>query len=509
MKKTQKPPTVARKAARQSGRGTTGLSKDSRMALLSSLVGRANFISRMAGVQYGGLRDIFATAGYVAQGKVTFEHYWGLYRRGDIAGRIVDMAPRSTWRTPPAIKEADQTNEGTEFTQAFGAMADRLRLWQYFKRADTLAGIGRYAVMLIGVKGATAEQLKTPLISVPNGDAIAYIAVYDEQHAQIQEWETDPGHPRYGQPKLYKLDTSAESIGGTKSNSSLVVHASRLIHVAEDLLENEVFGRPRLERVLNRLYDLDKVAASTAEAYWQQVSRILQAKVDKDVEVSDTQLKAIDEKLGEMIHDLRRQFSGQGVELQWLDSKTPDVSQVGDFYFSLIAGASSIPKRILFGSEMGELASSQDQENWAGQINERQEHFAEPMVLRAFVDRLIGIKALPVPKQKKYLVEWPSLFEASDKEQAETSKIVADTAAALTPVGGNPLALVEIDEEGVVSLIQRAKDDPMPEYLEGALPDGDDDDEDDDQPEAGGGDGRSEPPPSGDGGIPGSGNPGE
>lgn len=463
MKKPARTALVRRGATKTAVANQEKIEKSQKtVALMSMLMGRSNFMSRMAGVQYNGLRDIYATAGYVQQGKVVFDQYWGLYKRGDIAGRIVDMPPKTTWRTPPQIMEKDQTTDGTAFTKAFEEMADRLRLWQYFKRADVLACVGRYAVLFIGVKGADEAALKTPLLSVPNGDSIIYLSAYHEGSAQIEAWETDPSNPRYGQPKLYKLNTSSDEIG-SRGNSSLIVHATRVIHVAQDILENEVYGRPRLERVLNRLFDLDKVSASTGEAYWQQVSRILQAKVDPNVEISDDQLKQIDEKLGDMVHDLRRQFSGQGVELGWLDSKTPDVSQVGDFYFSLIAGAAEIPKRILFGSEVGQLASTTDQATYYGMINERQEQYAEPKILRAFIDHMIGIKALPTPAKKKYLVQWPTLFETSDKEQAETSRIVSETARALTPVGGNPLELVEIDEDSVVSLIPRAKGDALPD----------------------------------------------
>ena len=42
------------------------------------------------------------------------------------------------------------------------------------------------------------------------------------------------------------------------------------------------------------------------------------------------------------------------------------------------------------------------------QIQERHEQFAEPSILRPFIDRLIWLGALPAPVG--YEVEWPSLF---------------------------------------------------------------------------------------------------
>jgi hypothetical protein len=461
--------------ARKSTRKSAANDAKAQAINAGTLMGRSRMVQKMAGVMFNGNRDIYAAAGYVRQDEVKFSHYWGLYSRGDIAGRIVDMPAKTTWRTPPEIV-IEGEDKGTKFTQAFEDLAKRLKLWSYFQRADRLAGIGKYAVIVIGVKGVTDQQLKTPLIKVPGPDAVIYLSVYHEDNAQITEWETDTGNERYGLPKVYQLKTTTNPAfkagGAAGAGSELLVHASRVIHIAEDVLEDDVFGRPRLERCLNRLYDLEKVAASTGESYWQLVARILQAKIDPNMEIGTDDLKVLDEKLGELVHDLRRQFYGQGVGLEWLSSETPNVTQVADFYFSLIAGAAGIPKRILFGSEMGELASSTDQETYLGTINERQESFAEPSILRAFVDRMILIGALPKPeggkkkdgqpaKQGEYQVNWPALYEESDKEMAEVDGKRASAAQALTPVGGNPRELVRITAEGHIELVEREPDAPM------------------------------------------------
>lgn len=461
---TRKKPTAPRTRKKPSA---DAIQNEQRLATLSHLLGRSRLMTRLAGVQYNGNRDIYTTAGYVAQDQVTFDHYWGIYKRGDIGGRIVDMPAKTTWRTPPQVVEMDgeEVKADTKFVQEFNKMAKRLRLWHYLMRVDMLAGIGRYAVLMLGVRNATAQAQVTPLVKVSKPEDVIYLGVYHEKNAAIKEWVTDTGDPRYGLPKVYQLKVSSSHQGF--ANADMMVHASRVIHVAENVLEDDVFGRPRLERPLNRLFDLDKVAASTGEAYWQAVARILQAKVDPEMEADDALMKDLDEKLSEMIHDLRRTFHAQGVDLSWLDSKTPDVSQVSDFYFSLIAGATGYPKRILFGSEMGELASSQDQENFYGQINERQEHFAEPTILRAFIDRMIAVTALPKPQTGEYKIVWPTLFEAPEKEKSEVMLNRARAAKELTPVGGNPLRLVNIEEDGNITLQPRQHDDELPEDMEG------------------------------------------
>ena len=69
------------------------------------------------------------------------------------------------------------------------------------------------------------------------------------------------------------------------------------------------------------------------------------------------------------------------------------------------------------------------------------------MILRPFIDKLIEIGGLPKPGREGYEVVWPPLFQESEKEMAEANKLRAEAAKALTPVGGDPAELVEIDAE--------------------------------------------------------------
>jgi len=437
--------------------GKTPAKKPS-MAMLqeaATFLGRMRMLQR-AGIQYQGKRDTYATAGYIKM--PTYDDYYAYYCRNEIAGRIVDAKPKTTWRTPPEITEQDEAKD-TAFTKAFAKLADRVKLWSEFEIADRRAGIGRYGVLLIGTRGTTPQQMAQPLQKLSGPDQILYVRAYDEKHAEIKALVTDPGDERYGLPKTYQLTPTDEA--AFKTGTGLLVDASRVIHVAEDA-DDRVFGRPRLERVLNRIFDLDKIAASTGESYWQSVVRILQGKIDPLATTTPEQLAALKESMAEMTHDLRREFFGQGIELGWLGSQVSPVKDISEFYFALIAIGSGIPRRILFGNESGELASSTDEASYFGAINERQEHFAEPVMVREFIDRLIKAGALPAPgKGGEYEVVWPKLFELTELEQADANLKTAQTAAALTPIGGDPAQFVEITDDGNVYLVQ--KDPGVPE----------------------------------------------
>lgn len=451
-------------------RGRAGLAA-ALMADKPTMTGRLNFL-RQAGLQFQGLRDVYTTAGYVKQGKETFDNYWSRYERDPVAGRIVDMLPKTTWRTPPEVfdEEQDKKRNATEFEEAWEGLVTRLKVWRHFERVDRLSRVGRYAVLLIGVKGGDDAELKKPLEKVGGPDEIIYLSSFAEKHATIEKWEKDAGNPRFGLPQQYKVTFSSgvQSFG----TGEAFVHHSRIIHVAEDTLTDDVYGRPALKRVLNALDDLLKVTASTGEAYWQLAARILAGKIDPKMEMEKEDVKEMGEAMEEMVHDLRRQFIGHGVGLEWLGGEPPKPNEALELYKAIVAVGSGYPTRILFGSEMGQLASAQDERAYFGTVNERQEHHAEPDILRTFIDRLLGAGALPPPKDGEYTVVWPALFELTEKEMAEANLLRAEAAKALSPMGGSPLELVEIDEKRDVWL--RSTDEPTAAASRTTVAEGDD-----------------------------------
>lgn len=405
---------------------------------------------RKAGFQYGGERDIWTVAGYPEEQNLDAHHYYQRYDRQHIAGRLVDMAPQATWRHAPTIHEDGDTD--TEFAGAVQELMDRddLRFVHRLERLDRQSRIGRFGGMLIGQATLTDRDLRTEMEPMQGPEDVIYLSTFDERHIEVEDWEDDPSEERFGLPTLYRVDLSSGVTGFPDADA--VVHWSRIIHVAEDRLSDEIYGRPALKRVFNLLVDLEKITAATAEAYWQLADQILLASLDPDMEVGDNQMDEFGEAIEEMYHDLRRQISGQGIDLDWVGGDTPDPSDPVTLYMRLIASAAQpgIPTRMLFGSETGERASTQDKKTWHETISSRQEQHAEPVILRATLNRLQEYGALP--ESEDYGVKWPNLFELPESEEAEIDSQRADAAASLTPVGGDPMERVRITDEGRVEL---------------------------------------------------------
>lgn len=409
-------------------RGDTGITAN-QLTALSSLMQRSALASRM-GKQFNGKRDLYEALGYNRD--PGFDDFYLRYDRQDIAGRIVDMPAAATWRNAPEVKEDDDKSNETTFEEMWGDLADRLRVTHYMERADRLAGIGRYSVLLIGVRGS--GQLNTPLEKgmVRKPEDIIYLSVFSEKSAPIEKWVTDPGDPRFGKPELYKIDFAGEFKRSGFNVGEQLVHHSRVIHVAEGLLEDEVYGRSRLRRVHNLFDDLAKTVGGSAEMFWRGAERGLHANLKEDARIDDPE--KLSEEIDEYVHGLRRFIRTQGMDINVLQGEIADPRGNFEVLISLVAGSTGIPKRVLLGAERGELASSQDETNWNSYVHERQVHFAEPQMLRPFIDKLIELGALPEPKEP-YYVEWPNLFELDEKEKADVALKKAQAIQAYAPFG--------------------------------------------------------------------------
>lgn len=400
-------------------------------------------LASRAGLSFLGSRDLYKALGYDRQ--LTYQGFVERYARDGLASRIVDAYAQATWSTPPAVVEdEDEARERTEFEQAFLELAKRLQLWDRLTRVDKLAGLGRYAVLFIGLNDGRATDLEAG--KVKDAGRVLYLSVFGEGSARIKEVETRTDQARYGLPMQYELDTGI-SIGSTTKSSKQNVHASRVLHVAENLLEDDVQGTPRLQRVWNLLDDLAKAVGGSAEAFWKIADRGIAFELDPAAKVDDTVIAAMKDQIEAFYHEQRRYLTLQGAKANVLGGGSVNPAGVAEIVLSLIAGTTGIPKRILLGSERGELASSQDQRSWNERVDERARTWAEPMVLRELIDRLIGIGALPAPRDA-YLVRWPDRFALSPSEQAEVAKRRADAVRALASQGSQaaPMTLVTQSE---------------------------------------------------------------
>jgi len=290
-----------------------------------------------------------------------------------------------------------------------------MKLKSKLVQLDILTGLGRYGVLLLGLDDITKPDDFIKPVDFSKEHKLLYVKSLGEGSAIISTWDENPKSERYGKPITYQLTTSTQE----SASVTLNVHYSRVIHVVEDGLESDTYGTPRMMPVFNRLQDLEKIVGGSAEMFWRGARPGYQGIVDKDYTFTTAEENELMDKLDDYDHDLRRLFVNEGVELKTLETQVADPKNHVDVQVQMISSETGIPKRILSGSERGELSSSQDAQEWIAYVQNRREEFVEPCILRPFIDKMIALHILPAPKNGEYSIEWADLFSISEMSQVE------------------------------------------------------------------------------------------
>lgn len=351
-----------------------------------------------------------------------------MYNRGGLAKRVVDAKPNAIWSRPPQVwAEGDPS-----WDAAFSALVEKLQLWTTLHRLDRLMKQGQYAILLLGTNEA---KLDTPL---RNPRDINFIQPYGQINARIAQWNRSPTSAEFGMPEMYQMypqgagysqvemTPGISQVGPTRA--SFRVHASRVLHVCQDNLEDSVFGQPIMAPIWDYLTDLRKVVGSSSESYWLMANRGLQADVDKEMVLSDEDQAMLSDEIEEFMNGFRRFMRTKGVTIKSLENDVADPKSPFDVLVTLISGTTGIPKRILIGSEAGSLASTQDKGNWADRLEEEIGLVSQPVLLKPFIMRMIKLGFLPAPAGEVRIL-WPDTYRMSPLERGQTAAQTARTLA--------------------------------------------------------------------------------
>jgi len=418
------------------------------LQLFSVLTQRALLSAQLGTQSYGGDRDIYEALGYKKD--ITFDDYYNRYSRQDIAKAVIDRPIKATWRGDIKVIESTD-DEQTSLEKEFDELQKKLKLKTRFIQLDKLTGLHKYGVMLLGFSDVQVnEEFANP---VEGKVTLEYVKSFSDNTATIQKYDNDPKSERYGLPELYQLGL----VDASGSSSSILVHYSRILHVCDDTLESDIEGTPRLQAIFNRLMDLQKIVGGDAEMFWRGARPGYAGSLKEGYQMTTETLEGLQSQIDEFEHNLRRILINEGIDLKALAQQIADPSNHFDIQITLISAVTGIPKRILTGSERGELASSQDQNEWLNYVKGRREEFAEPEIIRAFVDKCIEYKVLPEPKED-YTIEWEDLFSMGDKDKAELGKIKA---SALREYASNPAAEMILPQEAFLQYLMGFNEDQI------------------------------------------------
>lgn len=445
-------------------------------------------------------RNLDDECGYPSTDRITLEDYRRQYRRNPIAKKVVDLLPDHTWQVYPTVFEDETSENDTPFEEAVKALGNKLTgeswyqdsegdpVWEYLSRVDRISGIGHYGTLLIGVGGEEGKDLSQPLEFRPDSSVnreLIYLRAFPEYLSTIGAYEKDSSNTRFRLPTRYNMsfdDTEDFSnIATGVGTGQTEVDWTRIIHVADQIMSNEVLATPRMLPVFNRLLDLDKVYGGSAEMYWKGafpgISFETIPQLGADVEVDTSDIQAMMEKYQ---NGLQRYLLTTGMHANSLAPQVVDPSPLLDAHLEAICVDQNCPKRIFMGSERGQLASGQDRYQWDNVVTGRRNNYVTPKIIVPVTNRFIQLGLLPQPKG--FSVGWPEIETLSELEKADvamklTQAIIAYVAGDGVTVMPLPMfltlvlgftikesdAIIEVlDEEGMADkLIESAlADDP-------------------------------------------------
>lgn len=420
-------------------------------AATSALAGRFNF-TRATGYgwdSFDGLRDLFAALGF--KHNLTIDDYRKRYERGGIAKVLIDRLPEEMWDDGVFIREADNhdPNNLSEYEIESERLWERLDIESRFMKADKLAGLAHYSVILIGVKEEKSTDLSTPLPRLNGPDDILYLLQFAEDNAKVLSLVKNFQDPRFGRPELYELKTASPSPDGimlvTQINTvPIKVHWTRIIHVAHGLLESDWIGTPDLKASWNDLESMYKTLWGGPEFAFRRGDMGIQWALDQDFDWESDKgkelLKKMDEQIEERRHNLRSDVKTVGVDAKPIQGTPDKFGPNAEISLKVIAGTNCLPYTLLIGEELGLRAGENNRETLNIVTQGRRKQFGTPLV-RQLQDRLISVNGLPKPRSKdrKYNVVWGVEEELSEEKKAELAKAYAEANLAYSKASGGDL----------------------------------------------------------------------
>jgi hypothetical protein len=379
------------------------------------------------------------------------EEYVGLYLRNPYGGGLIDKIAQLSWRHNPEIQDTADGDDDTAFEETVGKLARSHDFWTYLSRCQRAAGFGEYALVFVDFSDTSdldnldAEvSLRSPdLDDIRGFRVIPQFAVDDVDHG-------DFGSERWGEPEFYTIDWGEdidEDLDDTAASSK--VHHSRVIEVpSKPPLTEEYSSRPRLERWLNTLYNIEKLLGSAAEMAYRGADKGLHINWDPTkVDPSSVDDDGTTTDIQEWYHGPQPTLNTVGAEVKDLGGSISDPSGALEGELKSLSAATGFSKQFIEGAAAGEIASSEtNMRNDFGEIREQQQQYVGPYLVRRGLNVLLDAGVVPDPDGGDFEIEWPDLFELSDAEEADLQQTRSQTAKNLGVMGDPAQTYVEEGE---------------------------------------------------------------
>lgn len=349
----------------------------------------------------GGARDKASYQHFSSNNQLPLEYLENLYLNDDMAARIVDLLPYEMLRQAMLIQVNGEDFEWPE-------LSDLLR--------DALVKSRVYgaAFIYLGVDDGLEQYLplKEDLKKVK---ALRFLQVLTPKELQISSMVSDTQEQNFNHPEIYAL----------KGQKNLKIHHSRLIpFYGSRALDYRKFPQSILQRVYPVLQQF--------QTAWQATTHLM-----NDAAQGVFKLKGLHSSMSSnRSHDLLKRMELVDMSRSisrsiLLDAEDEDfrrdsynfggIPEILDKLILRLSSAAKIPACLLMGQAPAGLNATGDADIrfFYDQVRSEQE------ALVAKITRLIKVKTLNPSADIK--LEFPSLWQMTEKEKAELRKIDAET----------------------------------------------------------------------------------
>lgn len=353
------------------------------------------------------------------------------YSSSWLAQKIVDTIPDEMTREWGCVKVAGESDAEEALESALRDLNIKTVLNKAFKLSRLHGG----AVILLGVDDGQVD-LSQPLIP-EQVRSLDYLTVFEVGECKAMRWEANPLSRNYGECVSYGIYPRV--LGGGAAPMLSDVHHSRLLVLKnhqvtkQQLLVNNGYG----ESVLQPMYELVRDYGLT----WQSVPVLLEK-----FAMPLMKFKGLKDALAAGREDYLRTRM-QTIQLSWntlraavidseetielMSASLAGMPEVLDRLGSQVAAAARMPLTLLFGdSPAASLAAagSGEARQWYDQVKAAQEAELLPHVRRILEILMLSSDGPTGGKlPENWSFEFKPLWQPTEKEKAETRKVVADT----------------------------------------------------------------------------------
>ena len=335
-----------------------------------------------------------------------------LYRTDWLAGKVVDIIPDDMtreWRSFNGDIDSDTIDILVD-------EEERLQLPQGFNEAHKWARLYGTAFLVMSIDDGQPPD-KPLLIEKIKEGGLRHIKAIDRHRLQLSDTvNNDPMSKNYGMPEFYRF-----------ADSSIRIHYSRVLRFDgvklpfDEFRQNNYYSDSVLDRLYESLINFNVAAAGASSMIYETNVDIMKVKG-----LMNYLQTAEGEKL------IRKRFALAGVlksfnNMMLLDTeeefqnKTNTFSGLPDLidrFSQILSAATDIPAtRLLGSSASGMNATGEgDLKNYYDMIRSKQNFTYKPQL--DYFDQIM-IMSLRLKPEDDYKYKFNSLFQLSDKEQAD------------------------------------------------------------------------------------------